>query len=911
MLALRNFLNQYKPTDKGETNVTALDGKWGGRWFIPNDKYDDFLRLYHTAANKDILKLAEKKKNEDEIYRLFADIDISNDDLAQYFQGILPKGFLNLIIQSYIKAITDIFEIDNKNATPIISCRLSQVTKLHLHWPNLPINNNYGKYIRSRVINSLNHISGDWSKWLDSNAYGCSGIRMLGSLKPLEKKDKRYYVINGFDDNNKPLLSNLQLVLEDIKNTSIRITNQIVLMDLKDNEKESFQTFQNSIAKPVIRIRNKENESSSFGECTSQEFRNMSKIEIACVEDGFERQWNINNYPADMLAGFVLGPIKAMGDHYSMVNRSRIPCPFKGDLHQRVSGCHHHIMGPEGTYIKCFDPLCKGKRFPEVPIPLSPDIKQILYINLNIHNRTINNNTIINKSNESSSESLTELDFCSDNDVIQIFKDPHKDLVLLSSLNGGEASMAKLLQLICGNKFYFGSCWWFWNGKRWITDINQVEINYILYCEIGNLLKMARMAYKELSQAKGMDEKIKEKIHKIDTIKKKLETRDYKRRIIEEAEWIFPKYTCIKDLENQLDTNPYLIGFPNGIFDLSSMTFRESLPQDYISIILDYEYKSEYNPDHMIALQLFLEDIMPDIDDRRYLLKLLSSGLIGKNPNELFHIFTGAGRNGKSKVSELIKLTLGDYFASISSSFLTAKISGPDQASPHLMHLKVKRLVIGSEPDHNSKLNATMIKSLSGNDEVVGRKLYKDVQSFRPFFKMILLCNNIPEIDTVDKAVWLRCRCLAFPTQFVDNPVEKHERKKDEYLSSKLPTWRLEFFHLLIKYYGIYMEEGLSITPNMSTRTGEYHVESDLYLQYLNERTESADTSIHTCILYDDFRIWYLHMHPGKPIPSQMIFSRGLKTHKIIKKNVWDGFQNKQGVEGIKLLPKFNKPEVI
>ncbi|MEX0596049.1 MAG: hypothetical protein WD512_06065, partial [Candidatus Paceibacterota bacterium] len=159
--------------------------------------------------------------------------------------------------------------------------------------------------------------------------------------------------------------------------------------------------------------------------------------------------------------------------------------------------------------------------------------------------------------------------------------------------------------------------------------------------------------------------------------------------------------------------------------------------------------------------------------------------------------------------------------------------------------------------------------------------------------------------------VWLRCRCLAFPTQFVDNPVEKHERKKDEYLSSKLPTWRLEFFHLLIKYYCIYMEEGLSITPNMSTRTGEYHIESDLYLQYLNERTENADTSIHTCILYDDFRIWYLHMHPGKPIPSQMIFSRGVKTHRIIKKNVWDGFQNKQGVEGIKLLPKFNKPEVI
>lgn len=503
--------------------------------------------------------------------------------------------------------------------------------------------------------------------------------------------------------------------------------------------------------------------------------------------------------------------------------------------------------------------------------------------------------------NISGIKSFTELDYLADLKEVNIFGDESSNVILLTALNGGETSMAKLLHLCCQNKFHFSSSktWWYWDSKCWIRDPTGIQINNVLYNEVGNVIRLARTVYKNLSLVRGIVANIP-KIYNIDIIKKKLESRDYKRRIIQEAEWIFPTNSSIKDIEKLLDTNPYLIGFPNGVFDLNSMTFRLSKPDDYISIILDYEYSDKVD-ESIIELQAFIDNIMPDSNDRHYLLKLLSSGLLGQNPNELFHIFTGVGRNGKSKLSELLKLTLGGYFASISSTFLTAKITSANNATPHLMNLKGKRLVIGSEPDHHTKLNATAIKSLSGNDEVVGRKLYQDVQTFRPIFKMIVLCNNIPDVDASDAALWARCRCLTFPTQFVDKPTASHERLKNEYLSIKLPTWRLAFFQLLIRYFAIFMREGLAMTPNMLGKTQEYQVESDIYLQWLNERTEPSESATHTLVLYDDFCVWHRSNLPNKPIPSQIIFARGIKVYKTIKKNVWDGYKNKQGVEGIKI----------
>lgn len=909
MNTLKDFLLKHLSPKNGETNVTSLDGKWGGRWLIPIDRYDEFLKLYFDVVQKDNLKLVEKKRNNAELFNMFADIDISKESITEHFAGLLPKGLMKTIVESYVRVLNEIFVFTKGSeelVNPIISCRLEQPGKCHLHWPGLIVDNMIGKLVREQVVTIVTtKIPGNWAKWIDAASYTCTGLRMLGSLKPYERRLNRYYIVEGFNDDNREQKPAMDLSYDDIKRTSIRVTlTNPILHTLSLEGEEKLQRFQEKqiVIKPTISVLNPSSSASSasasHGVALNDE---LTKIQQTCIEQGFIRSWTKDYYPEETLKSFSLGPIKVMGgDHYTMANREKILCPIKGAPHKRDCGCNYHVMGPGGTYIKCHDEQCKGKRYPAQPIPLPEDIKQVLYIkNLNI-NTINNNNTTITKKHTGDHENSLLLDYWCD-ESIKVFDDPQKDQILLQALNGGETSMGYLLELCGRDKFYYTKeeGWWYWNEIRWQKE--QKELMRFLYTQIVPIIRKARIAYKEATNLhiENKDAKIKQ----IDLLLKKLETRDLKLKILGEAEWIFTN-DGLNNLYNLLDNNPHLVGFPNGVFDLSKMEFRKSKYDDYISIIMSYDYIEKVNADMIRVAELneFLESIMPDNHDRRYLLKFLASGLLGANPNELFHIFTGSGRNGKSKLAELIKHTFGEYYESFSSSFLTSKINSPGQATPHLMALRKKRLIIGSEPDHQFKLNATLIKSLSGNDEIVGRQLYGENKNFRPCFKMILLCNNIPEIDSVDKAVWRRCRCLSFPTSFVSDPKLPHERKIDEQLSGRLSGWQLPFFHLLLEYYSIYLSEGLEMTPNMISRTKDYQVASDVYLEWINDRTEKCDGNIHTCVLYADFKNWHYENYQGKKIPSQTEFAKGIGIHKELKKSIWYCGHTKQGVEKLRLI---------
>lgn len=77
--------------------------------------------------------------------------------------------------------------------------------QMHLHWPNIIVDNTRCRLVRDYVIQNLEKLmKGNWTKWLDSTVYTCIGLRMLGSLKPTEKPVSRYYIFKGIDDRNEP-----------------------------------------------------------------------------------------------------------------------------------------------------------------------------------------------------------------------------------------------------------------------------------------------------------------------------------------------------------------------------------------------------------------------------------------------------------------------------------------------------------------------------------------------------------------------------------------------------------------------------------------------------------------------------------------------------------------------------------
>ncbi|KAI9341003.1 hypothetical protein DFJ73DRAFT_762473 [Zopfochytrium polystomum] len=150
-----------------------------------------------------------------------------------------------------------------------------------------------------------------------------------------------------------------------------------------------------------------------------------------------------------------------------------------------------------------------------------------------------------------------------------------------------------------------------------------------------------------------------------------------------------------EEFEDKIDSNPYLIGFDNGVYDLTQKLFRPNNNDDFVTMSVGYKYDSNGNGkrDEMIK---FFEDIIPNEADREFL-----STLVGINREERLGIFTGNARNGKGALTDLLKVTLGDYFGTTGGSFIQGERPDSCAPQPDLLGFGKKRIMVLNEIDDN------------------------------------------------------------------------------------------------------------------------------------------------------------------------------------------------------------------
>jgi putative DNA primase/helicase len=245
---------------------------------------------------------------------------------------------------------------------------------------------------------------------------------------------------------------------------------------------------------------------------------------------------------------------------------------------------------------------------------------------------------------------------------------------------------------------------------------------------------------------------------------------------------------------------------------------------------------------------------------------------------------TGCGRNGKSKLIELLGKTLGEYFGSVQSQMFTRPRPDANSPDPGLLSLMKKKIVIASEPEKNSKLNSGFIKFITGRDSTTLRNCHSnDMISFTANFITMLICNDIPECDDIDNAFSKRLRCINFPTEFVVEPTKDNQKKINTSINENFEFWKYDFILLRIEYYKKYTEsKELKLTKEILKWTDKYKEDTDLYLQFLNECTEESINHIHCSTLYDVFKFWFKNNNPNTKIPSNKEFVNNLKKYKEI-----------------------------
>lgn len=449
------------------------------------------------------------------------------------------------------------------------------------------------------------------------------------------------------------------------------------------------------------------------------------------------------------------------------------------------------------------------------------------------------------------------------------------------------------------------NAWYEFKNHRWV----ECDSGHSLRSRISNQVHRVYLdvAGRYALQAAGAEEddertRFAEKAKKLQEIAHKLCMTAFKDNILKECRELF----YAQKFEEKLDSRTQLIGFENGVYDLEINEFREGRPEDYISFSTGINY-IPYDPEHECHRELMecLSMILVKEDIRRYVLLLLASFLNGNIREEKFHIWTGVGANGKSKIIELFEAAFGDYCCKFPITLLTQKRAASNAATAELARAKGKRFAVMQEPSEDEKLNVGLMKELSGGDKIMARALFKEPIEFKPQFKMILVCNHLPHVNADDDGTWRRLRVVEYTSKFTltPDPAKPHEFMMDTELSKKFENWKEHFMAMLIEYYKIYEAEGIKDPDDVVKCTKEYQRTNDTFKDFVEQEFDTFDRGFVTVQdVFNKFSFWLKENAPFLKSMSKRTLEKALdksmgKTVTVRGVPGWKGFRFKGDAE--------------
>ena len=467
------------------------------------------------------------------------------------------------------------------------------------------------------------------------------------------------------------------------------------------------------------------------------------------------------------------------------------------------------------------------------------------------------------------------------------YKNQQSSKFMEDAIDGSHNDIAKMLKSEYASEFVCASIdsktWFSYTGNTW----EQMEGGVFLRKKISNELAdrfhelnneiWANVMKAHEKSDQGEKAKWDKRLKQVQALRKNLKSAPFKNNIMREAqdEFYDPRF------KEKLDTNPYLIAFKNGVYDLEKNIFRKGRPEDFLSKEMNVEYKEFQDDDDEVQEVIqFLQKIFPDKSLYRYFMDLASDVFVGGNHQKKVYFWLGCGDNGKSVLQKLLELMLGKLAIKFDTSLITGK--KPGQGSAHAELARAGggvRWATLDEPNKNEQINSGVMKKLSGNDSYWARDLFekgKETREIQPLFKLIFICNKLPHIKYSDKATWNRIRVLLFESVFLDpndpdlpktfeEQLREKKFPKDFDIEKKLPSMAEAFAWLLLQHR---MKVTSRIEPEkVMLATNMYRRQTDIYRQFIEESiVEDSEKTLTLTSLYAEFIDWFRQCYPGQSV---------------------------------------------
>lgn len=228
-----------------------------------------------------------------------------------------------------------------------------------------------------------------------------------------------------------------------------------------------------------------------------------------------------------------------------------------------------------------------------------------------------------------------------------------------------------------------------------------------------------------------------------------------------------------EDFSWKFDEKKDLIGFQNGVYDVTTNSFREGKKTDYITMCVGYDYDKEVNEEKRAMLLKYFEEVIPDKEMREYLLRALSMCIVGKTSDKSIYILKGHGQNGRGVLKTIMRMTLGGYFC---------ENLGTD---------KSRMMTIRETNGFFEKRVVKLMRAMNGEEH----------------FRCFVITNEDPNKNEKNSGVMDGIRVINFPNSFVEaRCLRENERHKDTSMREKFKNCGMEMMRILIEKYNEYKD---------------------------------------------------------------------------------------------------------
>ena len=878
MTTLDYFLNKHIPGDNLPLTHTRIGGgvlaQPGGKYYIPKEDNANFYKKYHKKVfiDKKYEFLVERpNKNK---FPILIDVDFRYPEHIKERQH--NEEHIVDIIHVYLDKLNQLLEIPNDSQFPIyvfekptVNTQLPNVTKDGIHII-IGITTDYvlQNMLRKMVLSDINNIIQELNcvNTIDniidiSVSRGTQGWQMYGSRKP---NSQAYQIVHYYtaerEDDEWSALDEINIDTYEIMDLLLKVSarkEDNIRYEVNEDMKDDYENLKNTAHKFTAPPKKT---SHHFGFVDYSKITDKNGLESAVNE--LLDSLGANDYRLREIHNFTM----ILSDKY-----------YNGrDEWLRVGFALHHADKRLFLSWMLFSSQWDKFDFAEITTHWETWCGMALYANDGT--TCVTERSIMYWAKEDNPEEFKKIH----EETINFYVDK-------SIEKPTDHNLAQVLFKMFEGRFVCASIknkiWYEFKNHKWEEIDSGTTLRNHITKKVGSLYDAKMSQWKNIIANDNTPDdtriSLQKKINIPIQITLKMGNVDGKNRIMREGQELFYN----KHFFEQLDTNPYLLHFTNGVVDFEAddikNIFRDGRPDDFISLSTRHKYvlfdsKKKEHIKNKKEIDEFFAQLFTNNDLRRYMLEHLASTLIGTNENETFNIYNGVGRNGKSKLVDLMGKVLGELKGVVPLSLVTRKREGSGKASPELARLRGVRYAVMQEPSKNDKINEGQMKELTGGDAIQARALFRDPIEFKPQFKLAVCTNNLFDVPSNDDGTWRRIRVCEFLSKFCTKPSKNIKDKEfkgiaPSKLLSKFDRWLPVFTTMLVDI--AYKTRGSVTDCKMVLMASKKYRGSQDYLgKFFDENIEACEVE-NKCKLkftdvWEEFKTWYSE-EVGRNLPKR------------------------------------------